>query len=172
MGHSESYVSHLYLALTKMQQKQSKKHQKPLQRPLQLLRFFWQLILAIIALALLVPVEICTFIVVVVKYRRWALNYFDDAGYDIDVHSAWRNRSLWNFLFVTKSWYRHRKGTKLSISGHLGINALNRDLTWFWWLRYWLLYLLDPRNRRKQWHCISAYHSYIEKHWFISHKIS
>lgn len=130
-----------------------------------LCHFLIQLILAIIAYVLTIPIEICTFLVVVWKYGWWALDYFDGEGYRVDVHSAGRNRSLWNFLFLKRNPYKpFIKKTPMSISQHLWANAINRDLTWVWWIVYRILYVIDRKNRKNQWHCISAYNLYLSKH--------
>lgn len=129
-----------------------------------MIKFITQLILSIIAYVLTPLVEILTFFVVVFKYGQGALHYFDDVGYKQDVHSAGRNRSLWNLLFVSKNGIVFEKDTNKSISLYTGLNFLNETLTIFGLGIYYMLYAIDIKNWKNGGHCINSVNNYNEKH--------
>jgi len=118
-----------------------------------LYHFIIDLILWLIAYLLTIPVELATFIIVVIKYGIGALDYFQGEAYSFDVKSASRNRSLWNWLFVNENGYKFTADTKKSISWHIGINSYINGLTWFGWLWYYILYAIDYSNWRNGGHC-------------------
>ena len=110
-------------------------------------------LLYFIAWALTPVVELLTFILVVFKYGKECVHYFDDEGYKLDVKSAGRNRTLWNFVFLlNKGKFPFKKDTSISISAYLGANSYYY-LTWFGWLVYYLLYAVDFTEWHNGGHC-------------------
>lgn len=121
-----------------------------------MIKFLTQLLLSLIAYVLIPIVELLTFIIVVFKYGKGALNYFDGVGYKQDVQSASRNRSLWNSIFVKKGGFKFKKDTKKSISWYLGKNYKIKTLSLFGLVIYYVLYAIDIKNWNNEGHCIAT----------------
>lgn len=112
-----------------------------------ILKFLSDLILFIIAYITMPFIEFMTMIVVFVKYEEKGFNYFDNLGYSFDVQSASRNRTLWNtILLKEEAKYKFVKDTKYTISQYIGLNYLNKDLSFIGYTLYYLLYLIDFTN--------------------------
>lgn len=110
----------------------------------QIINFILQLTLWLIGWILQPIVEIATFLVVAVKYRLNALNYFNGKGLEADYRSARDNRALWNFLLVGKNGVRYTRDIKKTISRLIGINSYREQgLSWIGWLFYVVLYIVD-----------------------------
>lgn len=121
-----------------------------------MIHFLTQLIFFIVSIVLMPIVEFVTFILVVCKYRKGALNYFDDVGYKFDVLSAGRNRTLWNVLFIRHGGYEFKKGTDKTISRVLGINEWLNQLTPVGWAMVYILWAIDYKQWFNGGHCFQS----------------
>jgi hypothetical protein len=121
-----------------------------------MIRFLIQFLLAVITWILTPIVHIACFIVVLIKYKKDAIYYFDNMGLEEDIRSSSKNRTLWNFLFVKKNGYRFVRGTTKSISRHIGINFYMEELKILGYVIYYILYVIDFTSWNKGGHCKNA----------------
>ncbi len=138
---------------------------------MKILKFLSSLLLSIVAYLLIPFVEITTFIIVAIKYKGQALDYFNKTWYKLDVISASRNRTLWNGLFVRKNFFwavYFTKGTNKTISYHIWANYNAGTLTLFWYFSYYFLYAIDFTTWRKWGHCqdsVNYFNSLEKEKW-------
>ena len=116
--------------------------------------FLLQFILWLISWILTPIIEFATLVVVIFKYKLGALGYFDGKGLEADYRSARDNRSLWNFLLIGKNGEKFTRDINNTISQMIGKNSyIKKGLTWFGWIMYVLLYIIDVSAWFKGGHC-------------------
>ncbi len=122
-------------------------------------KFLLQVVLWLVAWVLMLPIEIATFVVVVIKHGWGALDYFDKTWYKLDVVSASRNRSLRNAVIIStknKQPVYFTQWTKKTISWHIWANYNLGTLTRFGYFLYCFLYVVDVSSWNKWGHCQSS----------------
>jgi len=117
-------------------------------------------VLPIIALILFVLVYILdeiTMMVINVRHRKWfkvtAKRKFTKA-FKVDVFANFLFPDFWNLIFSTGGYKFGVFGETLSSC--LGKKRLEKSLSWFGLLFYYLLYAIDFSKWRKGGHCIAS----------------
>ena len=93
------------------------------------------------------------------EYNKYNLN----SAFNLDIYAQWNFRTLWNAVF-SKGGFAFGTNEIETLSSVLGWKKLEKTLTIFALIWYYLLYGIDKNNWKNRGHCIASIDKELHKY--------